>query len=1097
MIGWVKNVPGFFAMAFVGLSLAASAAGRAQEVTTLQLGQTLKRELAAGEAHQYHLSLVATQYFHLVVDQMELDVALKLLGPDGRELAAIDHARGRHGRERLSYVAELSGRHRIVVQALKAGKPSALGSYEIRLDELGVADAAGHHRVAGQRAFERGEQLLSQEAAKGLQAATARYEEALGHWRDAGDRGLEALALHRLGDCARALGKALSALNYYHQALKLDRDLGDRVEEAIILTAMASTHRRLGQNERAIELYQQAVELIRQLGDRHLESAALSDLGGTHFRLGRIQTALDHYRLALPIYRAVGDRYGEGVTLDKIGSALALDEPQQALDHHRQALSIFRDCGVREAQASALNHIGFIYSSLGDAEQAVSYHEQALALNHGIGDSRTEARTQLYLGRAYQVLGDHSRSLRHFEQSLSLRREIGDTDGMGLALIGVGLANQALGRSAEALRHLGQALAINHGGRERRAEAVTLCLMGGAYADLGEDERASDCFARSLDIFRAAGDRRLEADALYRMAGFELTRGDLVAAQSHVELALELVESSRVRVASPDLNAAFFSQVRDYYDLYIGLLMQRHRRQPSAGYDALALRASERSRARSLLELLAEARVDIRGGADPALLEREREARQKLNDRTEARIRLLGGDAASAELRAVEREIASLSAEVREIEARIRAASPRHAALAGPPSLSTEEIQRTLLDDKTLLLEYALGKEKSHLWVVSQSGLKSYDLPGRDAIEQAAKEVAGLIGKKPITFGSTRTGSGVDRYFNAARKLSRMLLGAASDQLRDHRLLIVADGALQYLPFGALPDPRREGVTAQSFVPLIVNHEIVSLPSAATLILQRRELQGRRESPKALAVLADPVFGRHDDRVAPDGKIHIPVARAEENRDAPDFGDSDPETVKGRDELPLLWRLPYSRDEARTIASLVPKDQALMALDFNANRETAMGKQLRQYRYVHFATHGIFDSQHPDLSGLFFSLVDARGKNQNGFLGINEVYNLKLPAELVVLSACDSALGKEIRGEGVVGLTRGFMYAGARRVVASLWKVHDASTAELMKRFYQGMLGEKRLLPAAALREAQVSMWREKRWQAPYYWAAFVLQGEW
>jgi CHAT domain-containing protein len=168
----------------------------------------------------------------------------------------------------------------------------------------------------------------------------------------------------------------------------------------------------------------------------------------------------------------------------------------------------------------------------------------------------------------------------------------------------------------------------------------------------------------------------------------------------------------------------------------------------------------------------------------------------------------------------------------------------------------------------------------------------------------------------------------------------------------------------------------------------------------------------------------------------------------------------------------------------------------LEAVDFEASKATATGGSLNQYRIVHFATHGLINSRHPELSGIVLSLVDEQGMPQDGFLRLHDVYNLKLSADLVVLSACRTALGKDVKGEGLIGLTRGFMYAGAPRVVASLWDVKDEATAELMKRFYEGML-RRRMTPAAALRTAQLSMAKEKRWEAPYYWAGFVLQGEW
>ncbi|HZN12190.1 MAG TPA: CHAT domain-containing protein, partial [Blastocatellia bacterium] len=185
-----------------------------------------------------------------------------------------------------------------------------------------------------------------------------------------------------------------------------------------------------------------------------------------------------------------------------------------------------------------------------------------------------------------------------------------------------------------------------------------------------------------------------------------------------------------------------------------------------------------------------------------------------------------------------------------------------------------------------------------------------------------------------------------------------------------------------------------------------------------------------------------------------------------------------------------------TRREAEEIVALAGAGAGLKALDFEASRATATSEGLGQYRIVHFATHGLLNSQHPELSGLVLSLVDERGQPQDGFLRVHEVYNLKLGADLVVLSGCQTSLGKEVKGEGMLGLTRGFMYAGAPRVVASLWQVPDQPTAELMRQFYKGMLAEG-LRPAAALRAAQVAMWKGRRWAAPYYWAAFVLQGEW
>jgi CHAT domain-containing protein len=333
-----------------------------------------------------------------------------------------------------------------------------------------------------------------------------------------------------------------------------------------------------------------------------------------------------------------------------------------------------------------------------------------------------------------------------------------------------------------------------------------------------------------------------------------------------------------------------------------------------------------------------------------------------------------------------------------------------------------------------------------------------------------------------------------------------VLLGPVAPQLGSKRLVIVADGALQYIPFAALPAPytgndkgRNSGTEPQ---PLFVEHEIVSLPSASTLATLRRETAGRKPAEKSLAVLADPVFTDDDTRVRLDvgkagpkvktrsaGSNEMYIAFQQMSRSGRETGVIGAEGAFGR--------LLSTRREATAILSLVPERERMQALDFEASRETALRPELGEYRIVHFATHGLLNNVHPELSGIVLSLVDEGGKQQDGFLRLQDIYNLKLQAELVALSACQTGLGKEIRGEGLIGLTRGFMYAGAPRVVASLWKVDDRATSELMKRFYQGMLGPEALSPAGALRQAQMSIWKQKHWREPYYWAAFVLQGEW
>jgi CHAT domain-containing protein len=603
------------------------------------------------------------------------------------------------------------------------------------------------------------------------------------------------------------------------------------------------------------------------------------------------------------------------------------------------------------------------------------------------------------------------------------------------------------------------------------------------------------------------------------MARVERDRGNLVEARQWIEAAISLIESMRADAGSQQLRASYLASRRKYYELHIDTMMRLHRSHPAEGFDAEALQASERARARSLLELLTESRVDIRQGVDLALLERERNLAQLLNAKAQRQLQLTGQRNSETQLSEIKKEISALEDEYNQVEAVIRKNSPRYSALTQPEPLSLKEIQQQTLGDGVMLLEYSLGEDRSYMWAVTSDSISSYELPGREHINKAARQVTELLTARSLRKrGETppqrreRTLRADAQLPEAAKRLSEMVLGPVADRLGNKRLIIVADEVLQYVPFAMLPEPLRGGrrpATNETTIsrrssgagrqPLVVNHEIISLPSASTLAILRREVAGRKPAPKLLAVIADPVFTLNDvrfsskttrieDRATPEPETSANTRIIEHP------SESEAATIShGRLAIP---RLPFTRQEAERILAAAPAGANLKALDFRANRGTATRAELGRYRYLHFATHGLLDSERPGLSALVLSLFDERGNPQDGFLRAHEIYNLDLPAELVVLSACQTGLGKEIKGEGLVGLTRGFMYAGAARVMVSLWNVNDKATAELMAKFYQKMLknGQR---PAAALRSAQVEMWRQRQWQPPYYWAAFVLQGEW
>jgi CHAT domain-containing protein/predicted negative regulator of RcsB-dependent stress response len=1045
------------------------AAPSAQEIISLEPGKPVEREISGGQSHSYKIALVSGQYLHIEVEQRGIDVAVALFTPDGKKICDVDGERAAVGAETVSAIAEAAGAYGI--EARSPEKTARTGRYEIKVEELRDATVEDKYRVAADALYREAEkswQGTLEERKNGVE----KYHEALELYRRAGDRSREAVTLKRLGVAHFLLWELQKALEKYNEALQISREIGDRREEASVLTFIGGIYWTQGDWRKALENYNESLQLRREVGDRSGEAHTLNNIGLVLWTLWEMREALEKYNEALHLSRAVGDRYREGNILSNISAVhMALGETQKALEEANEALQILQEVGYRVQQASILNGIGETYRSMGETQKALDKFDEALQLSRVVGNREAEANILDNIGEIHQSLGETQKALEKYNEALPLRQAVGHPRGI----------------------------------------PRTLHKIGEVYRSLGETQKALDKFNEALPLSRAVGDRNGESTILLGIARVEQTRGNLTPAHQTIEQAIGIVESLRADIRE-EHRASYLASRREYYESYIDILVERHQRNQTAGFDVTAFAVSERARARSLLDLLMESRADFRQGVDSSLLERERSLQRLLQAKAAAQFALLNRKHTTAQAEAFAKEIDSVTSEYEELRAKIRAGNPQYAALTQPQPLGLAEIQQQVLDPDTLLLEYSLGDNASHLFVVSKMSITWRQLPKRAEIEAATRRVYELLTAPQPQPGDTeakyqaRVKEAGVRYWTQAAELSRMLLGPVASQLGRKRLAVVADGALQYIPFAALPAPapgndggRNSRAEPQ---PLFVEHEIVSLPSASTLATLRRETAGRKPAKKSLAVLADPVFTDNDTRVS----RNVGKAGAKEKTKSADSDETDigflQMTRSGRETGVIgaeggFGRLLSTRREAAAILALVPERERMQALDFEASRTTALSPELGEYRIVHFATHGMLNNLHPELSGIVLSLVDEAGRREDGFLRLQDIYNLKLPAELVVLSACQTGLGKEVRGEGLIGLTRGFMYAGAPRVVASLWKVDDRATSELMKRFYQGMLGPEALSAAEALRQAQLSIWRQKQWREPYYWAAFVLQGEW
>ncbi|MGB7622929.1 MAG: CHAT domain-containing tetratricopeptide repeat protein, partial [Terriglobia bacterium] len=997
----------------------------------LQLGKRIEGTLSIDECDSFQFTLSAGEFAHVLVHNRAMNIGIRLSDltdevlytAGGFDAYAPDYPIAVIAREPRTYRLQVCAR-----------RNKSAGNYWIEMDEFRRAttrDAdSGEAEKFSKEAFE----LDRQNDADLFPKIIQKFEESLARWRAIGDRFKEAMVLHYLGNTYHSRGEYQRALVYFSQALPIFRLVGGQYMEAVMLTSIGEEYWFLSEYQKALVYLEQSLDLYRHIDDgKGGQGWALNDIASVYSAIGEKEKALDFAFQSLRAYESSDipndSVRGRAIANTAIGRIYAsVGEKQKALDYFELALPYWRAAKDLMGEARALHQIGEVYASLGENHRALDCYNQALSLNQQIGYRYGEALALHSLGTLLISSDELPKAAEDLQKALQLRKEMGERRGEAYTLTSLGLVYQRLKDDRKALEYYDEALLLWRQVGDRSGEASTLTYIGELYYALGDQKRALEYLNQAIPIRKAVSDVDGESVTLYDLARIDRDRGEIVAASEKMERVIEITESIRANVGIQEVRATYLASIHDYYEFYVDLLMKLDERMPSGGYSSKALHVNERARARSLLDTLVQARAMIRRGVDPQWIEKERSLRQRLNAKTEYYRQLTIRGPSYEEYKAVEKEVDELSKEYQVVQHRILSSSPNYAALTQPQPLRLAEIQHGLIDSDTVLLEYALGDAHSYLWVVSSTSLASFELPNRADIETASRRVYDLLVARNVRDKGEsmdrrerRLKQAEDEYPAVAANLSTMVLGPASRLLGTKRLLIVADGALQYIPFAALPDPAtvhsefdhpsdgRHG----SWTPLVSNHEIVNLPSASILEVLRREMTARKPAGKLVAVLADPVFEKEDPRVknyrrpnAGSAMEHLKSSKSvledEVERSAVESG-----VTQGGVHIP---RLPFARREAEAILTRAPKEQRKADLDFEASLAAARSPELSQYRIVHFATHGLLNSVHPELSGLLMSLVNRKGHPQDGFLRVNEIYKLDLPAVLVVLSACQTGL---------------------------------------------------------------------------------------
>lgn len=970
-------------------------------------------------------------------------------------------------------------------------------------------------------------------------AACATLQEALILWRQMKDHKGECQALISLGTALEHVYRYSAALQSWLGALELARGMYDRKLAEIALKGSADVYSTLKHHDDAIILYQKLLDYYEKNDDEEKQIDVLMNLARVELDRGNTQNAEVHTQRALYLARKREDTAKEAYCLYKMGTLyLHTGFNQEGRDLLSSAVTSYRarnDPADLTRLGAALNDLGMAYDRLGMFQDSLTAYQEALKIAEQTGDKVNQGGTYHGIGFIYQQIGQFNEALSYYEKALRLTEEGGDWHAASLTLTNLGVVHFELKHYQEARSFLEKALQMQEKAGDLLAQGHTLISIAASYHQTREIDQALQIYQKALDIQQRTGDRDAQAGTLnnigeallgkknyteaiqykqralgiykkinnpvgqiqtmFSLARIFAVNQHLTQAVDTLDEAVKLIEGMRVNLLSEAMRTSYFSHVHDIYAMYVDALLLMNRRED-------AFNMVERGKARSFLDLLSEAQDDFRAELDPALQAEEQQLLEQM-DKTRTQLNAIDDEEKDEEK---QHQVETLKTQQQDLERRyqilqaeIRHQNPRYAALTQPAVWGIEQVQRELLDDRTALLEYNLGEYVSVLFVVLKDNFEIFRLPPRSQIETQVREL--------------RASLSLHRYAHGDA-LYHHLIHPAEDMIRGKDLLIVADGALHYLPFALLLTASpEEGRTGESMLPTTLRSEQAFDEDA--LLTQTLEKQLAALPPFDFAQLPY-LLREHTIRYAPSASVAGVIRKEAQTKMKPLALDkqivamADP-VVEGQKLSSGALRsmhgepapLPYTADEVWTLAELfdqhipqsrshkldTPQVQLFTGPEATKRKilELTNGKSV--YRFLHIATHGLLNIEQPQYSGLLFSPEGG----QDNYWKTFEIFQSHIPADTVVLSACETGLGKVVRGEGLIGLTRAFLYAGAARVCVSLWKVADVSTPDLMRYFYQNMLQGQDA--AHSLRTAQLQLLEKGIFAHPFYWGAFVMVG--
>lgn len=1018
----------------------------------LELNTYVEREIANSRTDTYILNIKSESFFVVELEQNGVDLKCTLGSPKN-SLLEIDRIKANQGKEEFCYIFE-PGTYTLSIHS--AIRKEVKGKYKL-LTRLEAINSTSTKQFNVQKSLFEAERMRNSGEEELIERSEKTYLESLDYYNSINNKEKQLEILVALGAIQFEKDHKEKALSFYREALLIAESLNDSYWFGKILNGMGDIYFVEREIEVAKTFFQRALEKKRTCGDVSGEAESINNLGSVEWYLGENQKALDLYNQSLKLIQLTNDKVMEGIIHHNLGSVYdLLGEYETAIYHYQLGLELQK--GVPFGEVHALIMLARAYNSLGNTNEALTNYNRALVIADNLKNNLVKTTALQHMAAIFTNLNDNEKAKEYYTESIALSESSGDTTAKAIAYAGLAKLDYMEERYDVALKK----------------------------------------YDIALTLIKQVKDIETELNVIYGIAAAEYKTGNLKNSERNIKNAIEVIEKNRIKFDTPEIKSAYFATKNDYYSLYISLLMDYFQKTKNVKYSEKALEINEKWHARSLLDILGESQItshNINNKEDKSLMLKKDTLEKLLRSKIEKEIEIISVGYSGEELSKHKNEIIKLKSDLTSVESEIRKNKSQFGQYKNSKPLTAQDI-RNLVNDNTLILSYHIGKENSYVWGITSRSMEAVSLGNSAEIISLSKKIHIALAARATWLDfedeevrNQRIAQADKDYLGLLQQMTKIILKPLSGLFREcKKIVIVTDGNLNYVPFSTLSSPNSLE-DSENYVPLITTHEITTIPSVSSISIMRQQPTRQIKDIVSVAAFADPIFTFDDPRIE---KIQKPI-----NEKPPEETLAYTNVQRAIGKMSVfrgaeLTRLRWTRNEVMELKKLSPNSK--IWLDGKATLSELMKVNNYDFDILHLASHGVFNLAQPELSGIVLSLLDKNGNKIPCFLSGKDVLNLKAP-QIVVLSACSTALGKDVPGEGVVGLAQAFMCAGAKKVVTTLWNINDQATSELMKEFYANLL-IKKMSVGESLRQAQLHMFQTQQYKHPYYWSAFTVQGE-